>query len=95
MHQVAVEEVVEPGELVVGADSHTSTYGGITVFSVGVESNEAAYAMAAGKLWFRVPEVLPVHVEGKPAGPIDGKDLALYLMKWLGTDKLMYKSVEF
>ncbi|ALL01976.1 3-isopropylmalate dehydratase large subunit [Pyrodictium delaneyi] len=95
MHQAAVEELVEPGWLVFGADSHTITYGALSVFSTGVGSTEAAYAMATGRLWLRVPEPLYIKLEGKLPEGITGKDLVLTLLGILGGDGAIYRSVEF
>ena len=95
MHQAAVEELVEPGWLVLGADSHTITYGAISVFSTGIGSTEAAYAMATGRLWLRVPEPLYVRLEGRLPEGVTGKDLVLRLLGVLGGDGAIYRSVEF
>ena len=95
MHQAAVEELVEPGWLVLGADSHTITYGALSVFSTGIGSTEAAYAMATGRLWLRVPEPLYVRLEGRLPEGVTGKDLVLRLLGVLGGDGAIYRSVEF
>ena len=95
MHQLALEELVEPGQLVVGADSHTITYGALGVFSTGVGSTEAAYALVTGELWFRVPEPLYYRLEGRLRPMVSGKDLALHLLGELGGHGAIYRSVEF
>ncbi len=95
MHQVAVEELVEPGWLVLGADSHTITYGALSAFSTGIGSTEAAYVMATGRLWLRIPEPLYVKLEGKLSRGVTGKDFVLRLLGILGGDGAVYRSVEF
>lgn len=94
-HEILVEGVVKPGELVVGADSHTITYGALAVFATGIGSTEAAYVMATGKLWFKAPEPLYVKLTGKLKLGITGKDLALRLLRTLGPEGALYCSVEF
>ena len=95
MHQIAVEELVKPGMLVVGADSHTITYGAVGVFATGVGSTEAAYALATGTLWFRVPEPLYYRLRGRLGEMVTGKDLVLSLLGELGGSGAIYRSVEF
>jgi len=95
MHQLAVEQLVEPGMLVVGADSHTITYGAVGVFATGVGSTEAAYALATGRLWFRVPAPLYYRLTGRLPGMVTGKDLVLSLLGELGGSGAIYRSVEF
>jgi len=95
MHQVAVEELVEPGSIVVGADSHTPTYGALASFAVGVGSSEAAYAAATGTLWFRVPRVLGVRLEGRLEQPVTGKDVALHMLREIPLRELLYTVPEF
>uniref|UniRef100_A0A7J3ZKH3 3-isopropylmalate dehydratase large subunit n=1 Tax=Fervidicoccus fontis TaxID=683846 RepID=A0A7J3ZKH3_9CREN len=94
-HQILCEGIVRPGELVVGADSHTITYGGISVFATGIGSSEAAYAMVTGELWFKAPEPLYVKVDGSLRPGIAEKDLALHVLSKLGADGALYRSVEF
>lgn len=94
-HQVMVEDIVKPGELVIGADSHTTMYGALSAFSTGVGSTEAAYAMATGELWFRVPEVVNVVLEGSLRDYVYGKDLILYIIGRVGTEGGNYKALEF
>ncbi len=95
MHQIALEELVEPGMLVVGADSHTITYGALGVFSTGVGSTEAAYALVTGRLWFRVPRPLYVEARGRLGDMVTGKDVALHLLGQWGGSGALYRSVEF
>ena len=94
-HQVMVEGIVKPGEVVVGADSHTTTYGALSAFATGVGSTEAAYAMYSGTLWFKVPEPMFIRVEGKLPTYACGKDLILYLLSLIGQDGATYKALEF
>ncbi len=95
-HQVMVEENrVSPGQLVVGTDSHTTTYGALGVASTGIGSTEMAYALATGKLWFRVPESIAIVLEGEFQFGVTAKDLILKLMKVIGSSEAQYCSVEF
>lgn len=94
-HQVLAEGLVKPGELVVGADSHTTTYGALAAFSMGVGSSEAAYAMATGELWFKAPEPAYVELRGSFEPPVAGKDLALKLLSVLGSSGALQKALEF
>ena len=94
-HQVMVEEGrVRPGELVVGTDSHTTTYGAVGAAGCGIGSSEMAYALATGKLWFKVPETVLVVLEGRLAYMVTAKDLVLYLMREVGSAEAQYRSVE-
>ena len=94
-HQILVEGIVKPGELIVGADSHTITYGALASFSTGIGSSEAAYVMATGELWFKAPEPLFVKIIGNFGISVTAKDLALYLLKEFGSEGALYRSVEF
>ena len=95
-HQLMVEEgFAAPGRLIVGADSHTCTYGGINAFSTGIGSTEAAAAFATGKLWFKVPETIKVVVKGKFRKYVGGKDLILRIITDIGVDGANYKAFEF
>ena len=94
MHQVAVEESIKPGQLVIGADSHTPTCGALAAMGVGVGSSEAAYAMATGTLWFKVPKPVPISLEGRPGQAVTGKDIALHILAELGARKLQYTAPE-
>lgn len=83
------------GDLVLGADSHTCTYGALNVFSTGVGSTDLAIALASGKNWFRVPDTIKVVVKGKLPKGIYSKDVILHIIKDIGADGATYKSVEF
>ncbi|MCL2608166.1 MAG: 3-isopropylmalate dehydratase large subunit [Methanomassiliicoccaceae archaeon] len=95
-HQVMVEEgFAAPGRLIVGADSHTCTYGGIGAFSTGIGSTEAAAVFATGRLWFKVPETIKVELTGSFSGYAGGKDLILKIIADIGVDGAAYKAFEF
>jgi len=86
---------VVPGDLMVGCDSHTCTYGAVNVFSTGVGSTDGAAAMAAGKLWFKVPDTLRVTYNGELKPGVFSKDLILYLAGQIGADGATYMALEF
>lgn len=94
-HQVMVEGIIKPGDVVVGADSHTTTGGALTAFATGVGSTEAAYAMITGELWFKVPEPLFIKFEGQLPAYASGKDVILYILSLIGADGATYKAMEF
>ncbi len=95
-HQLIPENGhVVPGDLMVGCDSHTCTYGALNVFSTGVGSTDGAAAMASGKLWFRVPETLHVTFDGELKPGVFSKDLILYLAGQIGADGATYEAIEF
>ena len=95
-HQLMIEEgFAAPGRLIVGADSHTCTYGGINAFSTGIGSTEAAVAFATGKLWFKVPETIKVELTGSFRRDIGGKDLIIKIITDIGVDGANYKAFEF
>jgi 3-isopropylmalate/(R)-2-methylmalate dehydratase large subunit len=95
-HQLIPEHGhVVPGDLMVGCDSHTCTYGAVNVFSTGVGSTDGAAAMAAGKLWFKVPDTLRVSYTGALAPGVFSKDLVLYLAGQIGADGATYEAIEF
>lgn len=95
-HQVMIDEgFVAPGRLIVGADSHTCTYGALGAFSTGVGSTEAAACFAEGKLWFKVPESLLVKLSGGFRKQVSGKDLILKIIGDIGVDGANYKALEF
>lgn len=87
--------LVAPGELVIGADSHTCTYGGISAFSTGVGSTDMAAAMATGKAWFKVPSAINFKLSGKLQKYVSGKDVILHIIGRIGVDGALYKSMEF
>lgn len=87
--------LVLPGELVIGADSHTCTYGALGAFSTGVGSTDIAYAMMTGKCWFKVPETIKFIYHGKLNPWVSGKDLILYTIGDIGVDGALYNAMEF
>ena len=87
--------VVVPGDLVIGADSHTCTYGGIGAFSTGVGSTDAGVGMASGRAWFKVPETIRVEVEGELPAGAGAKDIILHLIGKIGVDGALYCALEF
>lgn len=87
--------VVCSGDCVIGADSHTCTYGALGAFSTGVGSTDMAAAMATGKAWFRVPSAIKVELFGKLSANCSGKDVILSLIGKIGVDGALYKSLEF
>ncbi len=95
-HQLMVEEgFVAPGRLIVGADSHTCSYGALGAFATGIGSTEAAAVMATGRLWFKVPESQKFTVDGKLNKWVMGKDIILSVIGDVGVDGSLYKSMEF
>lgn len=86
---------IRPGQVVVGADSHTCTYGALGAFAAGVGSTDAAVAMAIGRLWFRVPPAIEVRFEGEARPWVGAKDYILYALSRLGVDGALYASLEF
>ena len=86
---------VFPGDLVIGADSHTCTYGAVGAFATGVGSTDLACSMASGKTWFKVPSAINVRLHGKPSEYVKGKDIILHLIGMIGVDGALYKSLEF
>lgn len=95
-HQLLPERGhVVPGDLVIGADSHTCTYGAINAFSTGVGSTDLAAAMISGKLWFKVPETIKFQLEGSLRPGVFSKDLILFLIGDIGADGATYLAAEF
>lgn len=95
-HQVIPESgEILPGDLVLGADSHTCTYGALGIFSTGVGSTDLAVALATGKNWFKVPETIKIIVKGKLPKGIFAKDLILHIIADIRADGATYKAVEF
>ena len=87
--------LVVAGDAVIGADSHTCTYGALGAFSTGVGSTDMAAAMATGKAWFKVPAALKFNLYGKKKGYVSGKDVILHIIGMIGVDGALYKSMEF
>ena len=100
--RVGIEHVLLPeqglvtaGDLIIGADSHTCTYGALGAFSTGVGSTDMAAGMAYGKAWFRVPEAISVRLTGKLQPWVSGKDVIVHLIGLIGVDGALYQSLEF
>jgi 3-isopropylmalate/(R)-2-methylmalate dehydratase large subunit len=87
--------IVLPGDLVIGADSHTCTYGALGAFATGVGSTDLAAAMLTGEVWFRVPDTVKIVLQGKLGKWVSGKDLILHLIGAIGVDGARYKAMEF
>ncbi len=83
------------GDVIIGADSHTCTYGALGAFSTGVGSTDMAAGMATGKAWFKVPSAIRFNITGKPAKWISGKDVILHIIGMIGVDGALYRSMEF
>ena len=83
------------GDVIIGADSHTCTYGALGAFSTGFGSTDMAAGMATGKAWFKVPSAIKFNIVGKPAKWISGKDVILHIIGMIGVDGALYKSMEF
>ncbi|MFI5360272.1 MAG: 3-isopropylmalate dehydratase large subunit, partial [Halanaerobiales bacterium] len=84
-----------PGDLIIGADSHTCTYGALGAFSTGVGSTDMAAGMATGKAWFKVPSAIKFVLKGKPSKWVSGKDIILHIIGMIGVDGARYQSMEF
>jgi len=89
------EGYTAPGRLIVGADSHTCTYGALGAFATGIGSTEAAAVFATGRLWFKVPETQKYTINGKPGKYVTGKDIILHIIGDIGVDGALYKTMEF
>jgi 3-isopropylmalate/(R)-2-methylmalate dehydratase large subunit len=87
--------VVVPGDVIIGADSHTCTYGALGAFSTGVGSTDAAVGMATGEAWFKVPASIKFNVTGELGPWVCGKDIILYIIGMIGVDGALYQSMEF
>lgn len=100
--QMGIEHALLPeagltvaGDLIIGADSHTCTYGALGAFSTGVGSTDMACGMATGKAWFKVPEAIRFNITGKKPEHVSGKDLILHIIGMIGVDGALYRSMEF
>lgn len=87
--------LVVPGNVVIGADSHTCTYGALNAFSTGIGSTDMAAGMATGEAWFKVPEAIRFVLKGKLSKWVSGKDVILHIIGLIGVDGALYKSMEF
>ncbi|MEW9121653.1 MAG: 3-isopropylmalate dehydratase large subunit [Thermotaleaceae bacterium] len=87
--------LVVPGEVIIGADSHTCTYGALGAFSTGIGSTDMAAGMATGKAWFKVPEAIKFELTGAPQEWVSGKDIILHIIGKIGVDGALYQSMEF
>lgn len=87
--------IVAPGELIIGADSHTCTYGALGAFSTGVGSTDMAAGMARGTAWFKVPSAIKFTLHGKTRDYVDGKDLILHIIGMISVEGALYRSMEF
>lgn len=95
-HAILPEKgIVVAGECIIGADSHTCTYGALGAFSTGVGTTDIATGMAMGELWFKVPSAIKFVLTGKPAAYVSGKDIILHIIGKIGVDGALYKSMEF
>jgi 3-isopropylmalate/(R)-2-methylmalate dehydratase large subunit len=89
------EGLVVPGDLVIGADSHTCTYGALCAFSTGVGSTDLAAAMISGEVWLKVPESIRIVLSGRTGKWVEGKDIILHIIGTIGVDGALYRSMEY
>ncbi|MEG0227209.1 MAG: 3-isopropylmalate dehydratase large subunit [Lachnospiraceae bacterium] len=95
-HAILPEKgIVAAGECIIGADSHTCTYGALGAFSTGVGTTDIATGMAMGELWFKVPSAIRFVLTGKPSAYVSGKDIILHIIGRIGVDGALYRSMEF
>jgi len=87
--------LVVPGDVIIGADSHTCTHGALGAFSTGMGSTDLAFAMISGGNWFKVPESIKVNLSGKPGEHTTGKDIILEIIRMIGVDGALYRTLEF
>lgn len=94
-HQIVTEQWAKPGQIVIGADSHTCTAGALGAFATGMGSTDVAAAMALGKTWLRIPQTLRIEIGGELPPMVAAKDVILHLIGFLGADGATYKALEF
>jgi 3-isopropylmalate/(R)-2-methylmalate dehydratase large subunit len=94
-HQLMLENHVLPGDVVIGTDSHTCTYGALGVFATGVGSTDGAAVMATGKIWLKIPETIRIEIKGNMPSHVHPKDVILYIIGQLGADGATYQALEF
>ena len=94
-HQIVAEQWARPGQIVIGADSHTCTAGALAAFATGMGSTDVGVAMTLGQTWLKIPETCRIEVQGQLPPPVGAKDIILYLIGLLGADGAIYKALEF
>jgi 3-isopropylmalate/(R)-2-methylmalate dehydratase large subunit len=94
-HQLMIEKFVRPGDVIIGTDSHTCTYGGLGAFATGVGSTDGAAAMATGKIWLKIPETIRIELQGSLPEHVHAKDVILKIIGDIGADGATYKALQF